>query len=387
VACRNGATIAGPARAEYAFPYHAMAEGDEITVGNVTVRAMETPGHTPEHTSYLVFEGRAEEPTAVFTGGSLMVGGAGRTDLFGPERAGELTRAQFHSLRRLRDLGAQTQVLPTHGAGSFCAAPASGGLTSTLALERATNPALALLSDEDEFLRARLQDLPRFPAYYRFMAPINRAGPRVLADLPEPAPLTPDDVELAVDSGAWVLDGRDRWSFAEAHLPGALNVELDDSFSSYVGSVIPFGTRLVLVLPEPARDAGVDAVTHLVRIGYDSLTGFLEGGVQAWRESGRPLDSYPARDVAALPVGDPAAQVLDVRQPVEVADRSIPGSRHIFLGDLPQRTGELSRDRVVWVVCASGRRAAVGASLLRRAGFRVVVVARGGVPSWAAAAA
>jgi rhodanese-related sulfurtransferase len=278
-------------------------------------------------------------------------------------------------------------VLPTHGAGSFCAAAASGGLTSTLVLERVTNPALALLSDEDAFLRARLRDLPRFPAYYRFMAPINRAGPRVLADLPAPAPLTPDEVALAVRSGAWVLDGRDRWSFAEAHLPGALNVELDDSFSSYVGSVVPFGTRLVLVLPEPARAEGREAVTQLVRIGYDALAGHLEGGVQAWRDSGRALDSYPARDVATLPVGDPAAQVLDVRQPAEVADRTLPGSRHIFLGDLPQRMGELSRDRVVWVVCASGRRAAVGASLLRRGGFRVVVVARGGVPSWAAAAA
>jgi rhodanese-related sulfurtransferase len=316
-----------------------------------------------------------------------MVGGAGRTDLLGPGRTEELTRAQFRSLRRLRDLGVHTRVFPTHGAGSFCAAPSSGGTTSTLGAERATNPALALLSDEEEFIEARLRDLPRFPDYYRFMAPINRAGPRTLAALPVLAALPPEHVARATAAGAWVVDGRDRWSFAEAHVPGSLNVELDDGFATYVGSVVPFGTRLVLILPEPVDSAADEAVTQLVRIGYEYLAGHLAGGIAAWQADGRAVTSYPARDATALPVGDPGALVLDVRQPSEVAAAAVPGSRHVFLGDLPRRMDELPRDRAVWVVCASGRRAAVGASLLDRAGFRVTVVAHGGASSWAASAA
>jgi glyoxylase-like metal-dependent hydrolase (beta-lactamase superfamily II)/rhodanese-related sulfurtransferase len=383
----TGAPIVGPARAAYEFPYTPVDDGDEIVLGDVTLQALATPGHTPEHTAYALFDTGARVPAAVFTGGSLMVGGAGRTDLLGPEWTEELTRAQFRSLRRLRDLGPGTRVLPTHGAGSFCAAPSAGGTTSTLGVECASNPAMALLSDEEQFVESRLRGLPRFPDYYRFMAPINRAGPRTLWALPELAPLEPGQVVLAAVAGAWVVDARDRWSFAEAHVPGAVNVELDDGFAGFVGSVVPFGMALVLVLPEPVAEAAQEAVTQLVRIGFERQLGCLAGGMRAWQAEGRPVTSYPARDVTSLPVGDPDVLVLDVRQPAEVATNAIPGSRHVFLGDLPQRMAELPRDRSVWVVCASGRRAAVGASLLHRAGFQVTVVAGGGASSWAASAA
>jgi hydroxyacylglutathione hydrolase len=383
----SGATVVGPGRAAYAFPHLPMVDGDEIVLGDLTIRALETPGHTPEHTSYLVLEAGREAPSAVFTGGSLIVGGAGRTDLLGAERAEELTRAQFRSLRRLMTLDADIRVLPTHGAGSFCAAPTSGPPTSTLGRELISNPALALLSDEEEFVRARLDGLPRFPAYYRHMAGINRAGPRILAGPPPVAPLTADDVVRHVEAGAWVVDGRDRWSFAAAHLPGSVNVELDDSFATYVGSVVPFDVPLVLVLPEAAPAAAAEAVGQLLRIGYDHVLGELSGGLAAWRAAGRPTRAYPAREVGQLDLGDRAARVLDVRQPGEWADGAIPGSRRIFLGDLPQRIGELPRGRRIWTVCASGRRAAVAASLLDRAGVPVGVVARGGVPTWVARAA
>jgi hydroxyacylglutathione hydrolase len=383
----TGATVVGPGRAAYAFSHLPMADGDEIALGDVTIRALETPGHTPEHTSYLVFEGGRPEPSAVFTGGSLIVGGAGRTDLLGADRAEELTRAQFRSLRRLLTLGADTRVLPTHGAGSFCAAHTTLPPTSTLGRERLTNPALALLSDEEEFVRARLDGLPRFPAYYRHMAGINRAGPRVLAGPPPVAPLAPADVVRHVDAGAWVVDGRDRWSFAAAHLPGSVNVELDDSFATFVGSVVPFDVPVVLVLPEPVPAAAVEAITQLLRIGYDHVVGELSGGLAAWQAGERPTRAYPARDVRQLDLGGRAAAVLDVRQPNEWGDGVIPGGRRIFLGDLPQRLSELPRGRRTWTICASGRRAAVAASLLDRAGLPVGVVARGGVPTWVARAA
>jgi len=215
------------------------------------------------------------------------------------------------------------------------------------------------------------------------MAGINRAGPPVLAGLPPVAPLTADDV----DAGAWVVDGRDRWSFAADHLPGSVNVELDDSFATSVGSVLPFDVPLVLLLPEPAADAAAEAITQLLRIGYDHVLGALTGGLAAWQAGGRPTRAYPARDVGQLDPGDPDALVLDVRQPGEWAEGVIPGSRRIFLGDLPQRIGELPRGGRVWTVCRSGRRAAVAASLLDRAGVPVGVVARGGVPTWVARAA
>ena len=174
----TGAAIVGPARAAYSFPYTAMDEGDEIALGDVTLRALATPGHTPEHTAYLLLDGGADGPAAVFTGGSLMVGGAGRTDLLGPGRTDELTRKQCASLRRLPDLGAQTRVLPTHGAGSFCAAPTAGPSTSTIGAERLTNPALRFRPTRANSCGRGWRACRRYPAYYRYMAPINRAGPR-----------------------------------------------------------------------------------------------------------------------------------------------------------------------------------------------------------------
>ncbi|MCU1612748.1 MAG: Hydrolase [Frankiales bacterium] len=383
----TGAVVAGPARAAYAFPHLPLDDGEEITVGDVTVCALATPGHTPEHTAYLVFEPGATAPTAVFTGGSLMVGGAGRTDLLGPDRAEELTRAQFRSLRRLLALAPQTRVLPTHGAGSFCAASTAGSTTSTLDAERRTNPALSLLNDEERFVRDRLTGLPRHPTYYRHMAPTNRAGPAVLSGLPSVPSLSPEEAERAVAAGAWIVDGRNRWSFADAHLPGSVNVELDDSFAAHVGSVVPFGGPLVLLLPEPTGPAAVEARTQLLRIGYDAVSGVLAGGVAGWQASERPVAGYPACDICELPVDADDVTLLDVRQPGEWAAGVLPGSRQIFLGDLPQRIRELPCGRRVWAVCASGRRAAVAASLLDRAGIPTGVVASGGVPTRLAAAA
>ncbi|MCX4822818.1 MBL fold metallo-hydrolase [Streptomyces sp. NBC_01142] len=190
VRAATGATVAVPARAPYAFDHLGLAEDDEVSIGDVTVRAMETPGHTAEHTSYLVFDDTLQPPTAVFTGGSLLVGSAGRTDLSGEDHTEELARAQFRSLRRLALLPDATRVLPTHGAGSSCAAgPVSGARTTTLGAERRTNLALTT-RDEEEFISGRLAGLPPYPAYYHYMAPINRSGPDVLGGPPtQPAPV------------------------------------------------------------------------------------------------------------------------------------------------------------------------------------------------------
>jgi len=382
----TGAEIGAPAKGNYAFPHRRLAEGDELRVGGLRLVAIETPGHTPEHLSYLVFEDTARTPAAVFTGGSLIVGSAGRTDILGEAQTEELTRAQFSSVRRLGQLADEVQVLPTHGAGSFCVSTVPAlARTSTVGAERMRNPAL-LAPDEESFLRQQLTGLLAFPSYYRYMAPINRKGPTVMRSLPEIPALPPVDVDRLTREGAWIVDARDRLDFARGHIPGAVNIELNNTFASYVGWVISFGSEIVLVLPD--ESAQEEAVTQLLRIGYDRLTGYLAGGVDAWRSDGRPVKSYPVADIddlcQACLSGHPM-KILDVRQQREWDQGHIPEkSVHVFLGDLPQHLDELPRDKELWTICASGYRAAMAASLLDRVGMRVRLVARGGVPEWAA---
>lgn len=383
VRAATGAQVVAPAKGAYQFPHLAMTEGDELKLGGVVVRAMETPGHTPEHLAYIVSE--SDRPVAVFTGGSLLFGSAGRTDLSGGHSTEELTRAQFHSLRRLADLPDQTRVLPTHGAGSFCASTAPPqDSVSTIDRQRQDNPAM-LVPDEDSFVRQQLRGLLRYPSYFRHMAPANRAGPGVLGGLPDLRTRSAADVDHLAQSGGWIVDTRDRWSFASAHVPGSINVELDDTFASYVGWVVPFTAPIVLVLSGEDGGQGQEALTQLLRIGYDQVDGYLDGGVRAWRSTGRTVRSYPVADVDELRRADATNApplVLDVRQPEEWAHGVIPASLRLFVGDLPGRVDDLPRDREVWTICRSGHRAAIAASLLDRAGRQVRLVARGGVEQW-----
>lgn len=381
VRAATGATVACPARAPYAFDHLGLAEDDEIVVGDTTIRAMETPGHTAEHTSYLVYDQALDHtrqaPTAVFTGGSLLVGNVGRTDLSGADRTEELARAQFRTVRRLALLPDPTRVLPTHGAGSSCSAgTVSGERTTTVGAERRTNPALTA-QDEDEFVSQRLAGLAPYPAYFHHMAPINRSGPDVLGGPPSLRPLTPAMVEGLARGGAQIIDGRDRRTFAAAHLPGSLCDELDDRFASLVGEVVPFGTRLVLVLPEPALEAAHEAMLQLLRIGYENVAGHLAGGISAWAAAGWPLRSFRTADAAELVGHTAERRVLDVRP--ERPEGGIPGTLAVPLAELPRRLGEMPRDREIWTVCGTGRRATIAASLLDLAGIPVTAVVRGGV--------
>lgn len=382
LAAATGSQIVAPASAGYGFDVHGVREGDEVRLGELRIVALETPGHTPEHTSYLVYEGD-DVPSAVFTGGSLMVGGAGRTDLLGPDRTDALTRAQFRTLRRLAALPDIVQVLPTHGAGSFCGAgPAPVERVSTMLEERRRNGALAA-ADEETFVRQQLSGLLAFPAYYRNMAPINRAGPRLMKDLPRPRPLSAEDVDHRLAGGSWVVDARDRQAFASAHLPGSINIELDEAFGSYVGWLLPFNVSVVLVLPEPEPDHLEVAAVQLIRIGFEQLEGYLEGGVPAWVSSGRATRSFGTATVedlcAASGRGEPV-RVLDVRQRQEWDEGHLAGSMHLFVGDLPGRLDEVPREGEVWTACRTGHRSAMAASLLERAGVTVRNVAEGGIP-------
>jgi hydroxyacylglutathione hydrolase len=381
----TGAEIGAPARGGYSFGHRALAGGDEVRIGDVRLVALETPGHTPEHLSYLAYSGDEPEPVAAFTGGSLMVGGAGRTDLLGTDRAEELAGLQFASLRKLAALPPDVEVLPTHGAGSFCGAGrAPAARTSTIGAELKRNVALRE-TDRAVSVHRQLSGLLDYPAYYRHMAALNRAGPSLLAEVPPPKPLSPQELEARLDDpGVRIVDARSRWEFAAAHIPGSLNVELQDDFSAYVGWLTPFNAPLALILPEPAAEALNEAMLHLLRIGYERVAGWLDGGVEAWYDTGREVRSYPTTDVEELcrahrSGGKPG--VLDVRQRIEWDAGHIPGSRHVFVGDLPGRLDDLPSGEV-WTICATGFRSSIAASLMDGAGVPVRLVARGGVEEW-----
>ena len=381
----TGAEIVAAARGGYGFPHRKVAEGDELKLGELRLLTLETPGHTPEHVSYLVHDLHSDDPVAVFSGGSLMVGGAGRTDLLGEELTADLTRAQFRTMQRLAKLPDSVQVLPTHGAGSFCgvAGPRTKDRVSTIGEERTRNAALTA-SSEEEFLREQLSGLLAYPLYYQHMAPINRTGATPLRELRKPQGLSAEQVARRLERGVWAVDARSGSEFAGAHIPGAVNVELADSFGSYVGWVVPFNDPLLLVLPEPEDASLEEATTQLWRVGYERIQGYLAGGMDAWAAS-LPVSNYGVaglEDLCRAYRSGEAKHILDVRQKREWDRGHIPESQHIFVGDLAGRIQEVPRDEEVWAICASGQRSAIAASLLDREGVPARLVDGTGVPEF-----
>ncbi len=376
----TGAEIAAPARGGYSFPVLGVDEGDELRVGDLRLVAIATPGHTPEHTSYGVMPAGSDAPVALLSGGSLLVGTAGRTDLLGMDRAAELAEAQFGSLRRLAELPDEALVLPTHGAGSFCASGTpEEARTSTIGHERVANPAFAS-TDREAFVRRQLANLPAFPTYYAHMAPINRAGPVVVRGVPLPSPLDVEDVERWMQRGARVVDARGGAEFAGAHIPGSLSVPLDESFGSYVGWLVPFDSSIVLVAG--GKDVHEDIAVQLFRIGYERIVGYLHDGIEAWDRSGRPLDHYAIATLEDLASAarSGGGQILDVRQRREWDEGHLPGSRHCFVADVPSSLEDLRGPDELLVACVSGFRASIAASLLHDAGIPVRLVAEDGIP-------
>ncbi|MCI0347120.1 MAG: MBL fold metallo-hydrolase, partial [Chloroflexi bacterium] len=295
------------------------------------------------------------------------------------------TPAQFRTLRRLAELPDATRILPTHGAGSFCSAgPVLGRRVTTIGAERFANPAFAAPSLAD-FETVALGSLGRFPDYYAQMAPLNRAGVPVVGRLPSLRPLSADEVADAVGAGARIIDARPRDAFAAAHIPGSLNIELTSPLAAYVGWLLAFDSPIVLVADSPADLE--EAALQLFRIGWSAIRGALTGGVDAWAESGREVRAYSTLGIDELRDELRAGEqprVLDVRQPVEWRDGLVPGSETIFVADLPEHLAALGPDDELTVVCKSGQRSAIAASILDGAGIPVRLVAAGGAPNWVA---
>jgi glyoxylase-like metal-dependent hydrolase (beta-lactamase superfamily II)/rhodanese-related sulfurtransferase len=379
LAARTGATVAIGRKADAQYPHKGLGEGDEIRMGNVRLRAIETPGHTPESLSFLVYE-RAEdaEPWGVLTGDTLFVGDVGRVDILSSrlpvtELAGLMYDSLHGKLLRLPDA---TRVFPAHGAGSLCGRSIRPETWSTIGQERAMNPALRPMSRE-EFVADITRDVPETPVYFLHSRDLNRAGPALRAEAEMPPLLPPRALASAAKEGALILDTRDTAAYGAAHPPGALHVGLDGQYASWVGTLARPEDRLLLVA-EPERTE--EAVMRLARVGYENVIGVLDGGMEGWKQEGLPVASIPQERVdRAL---RPGRRVLDVRRPGEWESFHLKGATLIPLAQLPEKLGTLDRDADWVIVCASGYRSNMAASVLERAGFTHITNAVGGMDAY-----
>jgi rhodanese-related sulfurtransferase/glyoxylase-like metal-dependent hydrolase (beta-lactamase superfamily II) len=376
--------IGASAGARLDFDYLPLAEGDELSLGDVSIGVLTTPGHTPEHISFSMLPAGSAAPDSIFTGGALIVAGAARTDLLGHDLAEPLARQLYrtlhHKLLRFPD---EVRIFPTHGGGSFCAAPTSKERTTTIGRERRTNR-LAQAPSEEQFVRAALSGLPSYPAYYRHMRDLNRRGARILGGVPALEAVSPRGVRQSVENGAAVIDIRSPREFASGHVPGSYGIPLASSVSTWAGWVVPFGSTVILVADDPAGRE--EAARQLIRIGYDDLRGYLDGGIGAWRSAGLPTAHAPMIDIRMLDTrmrsGNPPL-VIDVRFDPEWRAGHLPEALHLEPGRIPaEAAGRVPRDRPIVVHCASGNRATVGLSLLERLGYRDLTVLDTGFGPW-----
>jgi len=373
----GGARVLASAAGGRLFPHVGLRDGDEVDLGGLTLRALGTPGHTDEHLSFLLLDG--SRPLGVFTGSSLIVGAAARTDLVDPDRTEELARAQWRSLQRLVTLPDEVLVWPTHGPGSFCSAPPGAARSSSIGGEKVGN-ALVNAGSEDAFVSAALlAGLGAYSAYFRHLGEVNRRGPRPVPSVPALAALTADQVAAAVEVGAVLVDVRPVEAFAAGHIPGAVSIPLRGAFATWLGWTTHPGTPLVFV-----RDAEQDAeeiVWQALKIGFEQLAGELDSGMPAWRSAGLPVSSTSLLSAAILN----GRTVIDVRQRSEYVAGHIPEASNVELGQLAEGAMPQVAAGAV-VMCGHGERAMTAASLLERGGQPGVAVVVGGPEDWASAA-
>jgi glyoxylase-like metal-dependent hydrolase (beta-lactamase superfamily II)/rhodanese-related sulfurtransferase len=370
----TGATILASAAGRRAFDHQRLADGDEIDLGGLTLRALATPGHTDEHLSFLLLDGARE--LGVFTGGSLIVNSAARTDLLGPERTEELARAQYRSLKRLTALPDETAVWPTHGAGSFCSVPPGTERTTTIGAQKQANPLLGA-PDEDAFVAQLIASLGTYPTYFDRLGEINRRGPEVLTAQPALPSLSPQQVRALMADDGQVVDVRPAADYAASHIPGSLSIPLRDQFATWLGWLLPDTAPLAFVTGDD-QDLN-EIVWQAYKIGYERLAGCLAGGMDAWLADGN-AQTTTAFLTAECADGRP---YVDVRQEAEFAAGHVPGAVHLELGALNETAADAPTGPVV--ACGHGERAMTAASLLERAGHTDIAVLDGGPDDYTAA--
>jgi hydroxyacylglutathione hydrolase len=378
LAATAGAEILAPRASRLGFAHRGLEDGEEVDLGGLTLRALATPGHAPEHVSYLLLD--ADRPLALLSGGALLVGTVARTDLAGAELTEPLARAAYRSLhQRLLSLPDELAVYPTHGAGSFCSAPVGGERTTTIGAERRHNRLLAA-PDEESFVAQLLAGFGSYPPYFLRLRERNRVGPELLGPDWRVLPLLrTEQVQQHLASGGLVIDARPIGAFAAGHIPGAISIELRAQFASWLGWLLDDTQPLVFVLDED-QDRG-ELTRQCRTIGYDHLLGELAGGMAGWRAAGLPEARLPL--VEAEQLDNQPGRVLDVRQASEVADGHLPGAVTVELGALANDPSPVEvPEGPVTVICGHGERAMTAASLLARAGHQDLRVAHGGPKEW-----
>ncbi len=363
-----GARVVAARAAGLEHPHHGLADGDSVELGGLTLEAVATPGHTPEHIAYLLRDG--ERPLALFSGGSLLVGAVARTDLTAPDRTEALARSLWRSIHeRLLNLPDDLPVFPTHGAGSFCSVAPGGERVTTIGRERTSNPLLAA-PDENAFVTRLLAGFGTFPPYFLELREVNRRGPRVYRGVPDLEPLDVGRVQALVADGALVVDVRPVKAFSAGHVPGSLSIPLRPQFASWLGWLVGRERTLLFVADQDQDRA--DLVRQSLNIGYEHLAGELAGGIEAWRSQDLSVATVPL--VAADEAG---GTLVDVRQRDEFASGHVPGALNVELGETAEQASALPAGPLT-VICGHGERAMSAASLLLVQGRTDVSVLVGG---------
>ncbi len=378
LAAAVGATLFLPEGEGLRLPHQGVRGAERWAHGGVEIESIASPGHTPEHMSYVLRAGSF--PPSLFSGGSLIVGGAARTDLIAPDVTEQLTRAQYRTLKAaFGALPDETGLYPTHGGGSFCSAGGSGGArTSTLGAERSSNVLLAF-DDEDAFAAWFPTTFPAAPAYYFRMRAFNQAVPRLRRDIPQPPLVAPREFD-ARRHGAMIIDVRPVEEYMRAHIPGSLSIAFRDAYAVWLGWVVPADTPLLFVTGDADLGRVLD---ESMLVGYERFAGVLEGGVAAWNDAGLPVTNAAVVDApAARRLIVDGAVALDVREADEYGAGHIEGARNIPLGSLTARLSEIPRDTPIITYCGHGERSTTAVSLLERGGVEMLTNLQNGIEGW-----
>jgi hydroxyacylglutathione hydrolase len=379
IASQTDAIIGASAEAHIGFDHTPLTDNSIIDMGAFQIRVMATPGHTPEHISFLVIEADGKTPSALFSGGAMIVGGAARTDLLSAELTQTLARQLYHTIHeKFLELPDEVNVFPTHGAGSYCVAPASPDRTTTIGRERTSNM-LAQPQSEEEFIQHALIGLPSYPTYYKYMRELNQRGARILGGLPRLKPYSPAGVKALMEDGVVVVDIRHQKQFGAGHIPNSYGIRVDSPLVVWAGWVIPFGSRIILLGESAERRE--DAARQLVRIGYDDLLGFVEGGIDAWAKS-YPVETVQSIHPKELRERLDEVTLVDVRQRSEWEQGHIPGAIHFEAGRIAWEELPFPIDKPLVIQCASGNRSMVAISVLKRRGIHSLMQVDGGINKW-----
>ena len=357
-----------------------IQDNQEIKLGSLKIKAIHTPGHSPDSTSYVLYDLESgEEPVIVFTGDTLFVGDVGRTDFLGKKMTPIMSEKLYNSITaKLFSLGDGVIVCPAHGSGSVCGGNIRQREISTIGIEKKTNPMLNL--SKDDFIKEKTAEQHQTPPYFKQMEEYNLNGPPVLGEIPTPHPLTPSEFKKTAEN-AYIIDTRTPAAFGAAHIKNSFSLTPKRLLN--VGWVADYNKPILLVVEDlHALDFAAD---NLFRLGLDKIAGYLEGSIEAWYKQGLPISKNGLLSVHELKKMIDTTQaitILDVRREKEWTEGHIKGAMRIYLGHLPKHTNEIPRDKPIVVICKTGNRSSFGASILLRAGFENVYNCLGGIDAW-----